>query len=33
MAKWAVLDEHARSVIASMQAIPVDILPVYPDKV
>lgn len=33
MAKWAVLDDHAKGVIASMQAIPVDILPVYPDKV
>lgn len=33
MAKWAVLDDHARTVIASMQAIPVDIVPVYPNKV
>ncbi|MEG3181849.1 dipeptidyl-peptidase 3 family protein [Sphingomonas sp. LT1P40] len=33
MAKWAKLDPHAQKVIASMQAIPVDILPVYPDKV
>lgn len=33
MARWAVLDDNARSVIASMKAIPVDILPVYPDKV
>lgn len=33
MAKWAVLDDHARGVIASMKSIPVDILPVYPDKV
>lgn len=33
MAKWAVLDDHAKGVIASMQAIPVDILPVYPSRV
>ncbi|MBX3593744.1 hypothetical protein [Sphingomonas sp.] len=33
MTKWAVLDDHARSVIGSMTNIPVDILPVYPDKV
>lgn len=33
MAKWAVLDDHAKGVIASMQAIPVDIRPVYPNKV
>jgi hypothetical protein len=33
MAKWAVLDDNARSVIASMKAIPVDIVPVYPNKV
>ncbi|QDX26868.1 hypothetical protein FPZ54_13195 [Sphingomonas suaedae] len=33
MAKWAVLDDPARRVIASMGSIPVDILPVYPDKV
>jgi hypothetical protein len=33
MAKWAVLDDHAKGVIASMQAIPVDILPIYPSKV
>lgn len=33
MAKWAVLDDNARAVIASMKAIPVDIVPVYPDKV
>ena len=33
MAKWAVLDDHAKGVIASMRAIPVDILPVYPNKV
>ena len=33
MAKWAVLDDNARNVIASMNAIPVDIRPVYPNKV
>ncbi|MFN4095352.1 MAG: dipeptidyl-peptidase 3 family protein [Sphingomonas sp.] len=33
MAKWAVLDEPAKRVIASMGAIPVDIRPVYPDAV
>lgn len=33
MDKWAVLDDPARRVIASMAAIPVDIQPVYPDKV
>lgn len=33
MAKWAVLDDHARAVIASMRSIPVDIVPVYPNKV
>jgi len=33
MAKWAVLDDNARAVIASMKAIPVDIVPVYPNKV
>lgn len=32
MAKWAVLDDDARRVIASMAEIPVDIRPVYPDK-
>lgn len=32
MAKWAVLDDNARTVIGSMKAIPVDILPVYPSK-
>ena len=31
--KWAVLDDDARSTIASMSAIPVDIEPIYPDKV
>ncbi len=33
MGKWAVLDEHAKGVIASMGAIPVDIRPAYPDRV
>lgn len=33
MAKWAVLDDNAKAVIASMNAIPVDIRPVYPNKV
>jgi hypothetical protein len=33
MAKWAVLDDNARSVIASMKDIPVDIRPIYPDRV
>lgn len=33
MAKWAVLDDDARAVIASMKTIPVDIVPVYPNKV
>lgn len=30
--RWAVLDGHARAAIASMAAIPVDIEPVYPDR-
>lgn len=33
MTKWAVLDDHADGVIASMDSIPVDIRPVYPEKV
>jgi hypothetical protein len=33
MVRWAALDDHARGVIAAMGAIPVDILPVYPDAV
>jgi hypothetical protein len=33
MAKWAVLDDNARTVIASMKSIPVDIVPVYPSRV
>lgn len=32
-AKWAVLDDPAKQVIASMSAIPVDIQPVYPDRI
>ena len=31
--KWAVLDDDARATIASMKAIPVDIQPIYPDRV
>ncbi|MGI8704546.1 MAG: dipeptidyl-peptidase 3 family protein [Sphingomicrobium sp.] len=33
MERWAELDPQARQVIASMQAIPVDIRPVYPERV
>ncbi len=32
-AKWAVLDQHAKDVIASMGAIPVDIRPIYPKSI
>lgn len=32
-ARWAQLDDHARAAIAAMDAIPVDILPIYPDRV
>jgi hypothetical protein len=32
-ARYAVLDEHAENAIAAMDAIPVDILPIYPDEV
>ena len=32
-ARYAVLDEHAQEAIAAMDAIPVDILPIYPDEV
>ena len=32
-AKWAKLDDHAERVIASMRDIPVDIEPVYPDRI
>ncbi len=31
--RWARLDEPARAVIASMDTIPVDIRPIYPDEV
>ncbi|MCM8730500.1 hypothetical protein ACFO8O_05895 [Hephaestia sp. GCM10023244] len=33
MARHAVLDDNAKAVIASMTAIPVDIQPIYPDRV
>ena len=33
MERWAELDPQARQVIASMAAIPVDIRPLYPDRV
>lgn len=33
MARNAALDDNARAVIASMTAIPVDIAPVYPDRI
>ena len=33
MAKYAVLDDRAEKVIASMKDIPVDIQPLYPDRV
>lgn len=32
-ARWAVLDEPAKRIIAGMNSIPVDILPVYPERV
>ncbi len=31
--RWAVLDDHARAAIAAMEHIPVDIAPVYPERV
>ena len=31
--RWAVLDEPARRVIGTMDAIPVDIVPVYPERI
>lgn len=31
--RWARLDDHAEAAIAAMEAIPVDILPVYPDRI
>ena len=33
MQRWADLDPQARQVIASMQDIPVDIRPIYPDRI
>ena len=30
---WAKLDEHAEAAIAKMDAIPVDILPRYPERI
>lgn len=32
-ARWAQLDDHAREAIGAMGAIPVDIRPLYPDRV
>ena len=32
-ARYAVLDDNARAAIAAMDAIPVDIAPIYPDEV
>jgi hypothetical protein len=31
--RWAVLDDHARAAIAAMEHIPVDIAPIYPERV
>ena len=33
LAKWGTLDAQAKSVIASMGDIPVDIRPIYPDRI
>ncbi|MDQ3482953.1 MAG: hypothetical protein M3448_06055 [Pseudomonadota bacterium] len=33
MERWANLDAQARQVIASMESIPVDIRPIYPDRI
>jgi hypothetical protein len=33
MNKWSVIDPNAQAVIATMTQLPVDIRPVYPDKV
>ena len=33
MAKWAVLDPHAEQIIGSMDHIPVDIQPIYPEQI
>ncbi len=32
-ARYAKLDAEAQAVIATMQAIPVDIQPIYPEKI
>jgi hypothetical protein len=32
-ARWAVLDEHAEAAIAAMGGIPVDIRPIYPERI
>ncbi len=31
--RWAVLDDHAKGAIAAMDAIPVDIQPIYPEAI
>ena len=31
--RWAHLDDNARAAIAAMEAIPVDIRPIYPDRI
>jgi hypothetical protein len=33
LARWAVLDPEAEKVIGSMGHIPVDIRPIYPDRI
>jgi hypothetical protein len=33
LAKWAVMDDEAKQVTGTMSHIPVDIRPVYPDRV
>ncbi|WP_156841578.1 dipeptidyl-peptidase 3 family protein [Novosphingobium aquimarinum] len=33
LAKWGTLDDEARTVIASMSDIPVDIRPIYPERI
>jgi hypothetical protein len=33
MAKWSALDPNARSVVSTMTGLPVDIRPIYPDKI
>jgi len=32
-ARWAVLDGHATAAIAAMTGIPVDIRPLYPERI